>query len=437
MASRTAIQRIHSRQVLDSRGNPTVEVDLWLAGGARGRAMVPSGASTGRFEAVELRDGIPERYGGLGVLTAVANVNQVIAPELCGRDIDATDQQRVDRLLRDLDGTPDKSRLGANAILGVSLACAHAAATAQNVPLYRYLGGPDASELPVPMVNIISGGRHGNWNLDFQDFMAIPVGAAGFSEALEQCAGGYRATAKLLHERNQAPSGVADEGGFAPGLASNEKALALLVDAIELAGYRPGRDADLAIAIDVASSEFYEDGNYVLRGDGRTLTQREMVDLLDGWVDRYPIISIEDGLAEDDWEGWHSLTDRLGSRVQLIGDDLFVTNRERLQRGIDEGVANAVLVKLNQIGTLTETLEVVALAQQAGFLPVVSARSGETEDTTIADLAVATGSGQIKIGSLARSERLAKYNQLLRIEDELGQQATYRGRQVFSRFSQA
>ncbi|MCI0794710.1 MAG: phosphopyruvate hydratase, partial [Chloroflexi bacterium] len=253
MASRTAIQRIHSRQVLDSRGNPTVEVDLWLAGGARGRAMVPSGASTGRFEAVELRDGIPERYGGLGVLTAVANVNQVIAPVLCGRDIDATDQQLVDRLLRELDGTPDKSRLGANAILGVSLACAHAAATAQNVPLYRYLGGPDASELPVPMVNIISGGRHGNWNLDFQDFMAIPVGAAGFSEALEQCAGVYRATAKLLHERNQAPSGVADEGGFAPRLASNEKALDLLVDAIELAGYRPGRDADLAIAIDVAS----------------------------------------------------------------------------------------------------------------------------------------------------------------------------------------
>jgi enolase len=364
----------------------------------------------------------------------VANVNQVIAPAVRRQALDATDQQRLDQFLCELDGTPNKSRLGANAILGVSLAAAHAAAAAHQVPLYRYLGGDAATELPVPMINIISGGQHAGWNLDFQDFLVIPVGATSYSQALTWCGGVYRATAHLLVQRYQAPLGVADEGGFGPCLKSNQEAVELLVDAIGLAGYRPGLDADLAIGIDVASSEFYTDGKYTLRSEGRTLSTDEMVALLAGWVEQYPIISIEDGLAEDDWAGWRKLTDKIGSRVQLIGDDLFTTNPQRLRQGIDQGVANAVLVKPNQIGTLTETLEVVSLARKAGFLSVVSARSGETEDTTIADLAVATGAGQIKIGSLARSERLAKYNRLLRIEDGLGSRATYRGRQVFVRF---
>jgi enolase len=434
MASEKTISRIQAREVLDSRGNPTVEVDLWLAGGALGRAIVPSGASTGRHEAVELRDGDPQRYGGRGVRQAVANVNQIIAPEVCSHEIEVTDQPGLDYLLRTLDGTPDKSRLGANAILGVSLAAARAAAASLGVPLYRYLGGEKAAELPVPMVNIISGGQHAGWSLDFQDFLIIPMSAASYSEALVQCGAVYRAMSRVLTQRNQAPSGVADEGGFGPRLSSNEEALNLLVDAIELAGYRPGRDADLAIGIDVAASEFYSDGKYHLHREERSLTAGEMSTLLEHWVDQYPIISIEDGLAEDDWPGWKQLTEQLGSRVQLIGDDLFTTNLQRLQQGIDEGAANAVLVKLNQIGTLTETLEVVALAQKSGFLPVISARSGETEDTTIADLAVATSAGQIKIGSLARSERLAKYNQLLRIEEELRQRAAYRGREVFARF---
>jgi enolase len=428
------INQIHAREVLDSRGNPTIEVDLWLSGGALGRAIVPSGASTGQHEAVELRDGNPQRYGGRGVRQAVANVNQIIAPEVCRHGIEVTDQLRLDHLLRTLDGTPDKSRLGANAILGVSLAAAQAAAAALGIPLYRYLGGERAVELPVPMVNIISGGQHAAWNLDFQDFLIIPMSAPSYSEALAQCGAVYRAMPRLLTQRNQASSGVADEGGFGPLLSSNEEALNLLVDAIELAGYKPGRDVDLAIGIDVASSELYADGKYHLHREERTLTAGEMIRLLEHWVDRYPIISIEDGLAEDDWSGWQQLTEKLGSRVQLIGDDLFTTNPQRLQQGIGASAANAILVKLNQIGTLTETLEVVALAQKSNFLPVISARSGETEDTTIADLAVATNAGQIKIGSLARSERLAKYNQLLRIEEELGQRAAYRGREVFARF---
>lgn len=434
MASDRTISQVRAREVLDSRGNPTVEVDLRLSGGALGRAIVPSGASTGRHEAVELRDGDPQRYGGRGVRQAVANVNQIIAPEVCQREIEVTDQPGLDHLLRTLDGTPGKSRLGANAILGVSLAAARAAAAALEVPLYRYLGGEKAIELPVPMVNIISGGQHAAWSLDFQDFLIIPMSAASYSEALAQCGAVYRALSRLLTQRNQVPSGVADEGGFGPRLSSNEEALSLLVDAIGLAGYRPGWDADLAIGIDVAASELYSDGKYHLHREGRALTIEEMVALLQRWVSQYPIISIEDGLAEDDWPGWQQLTEELGSRVQLIGDDLFTTNLQRLQQGISEGAANAVLVKLNQIGTLTETLEVVALAQKSGFLPVISARSGETEDTTIADLAVATNAGQIKIGSLARSERLAKYNQLLRIEEELGQRAAYRGREVFARF---
>jgi enolase len=434
MTSNLTISQIHAREVLDSRGNPTVEVDLWLSGGALGRAIVPSGASTGQHEAVELRDGDPKRYGGCGVRQAVANVNQIIAPEVCGHEIDVTNQPGLDRLLRTLDGTSDKSRLGANAILGVSLAAARAAAAALKVPLYRYLGEERATELPVPMVNIISGGQHAGWSLDFQDFLIVPMSAPSYSEALVQCGTVYRAMSRLLAQRNQAPSGVADEGGFGPLLSSNEEALNLLVDAIELAGYRPGRDADVAIGIDVASSELYADGKYHLHREERALTAGEMIALLAHWVDQYPIISIEDGLAEDDWPGWKQLTEQLGSRVQLIGDDLFTTNLQRLQQGIGEGTANAILVKLNQIGTLTETLEVVALAQKSNFLPVISARSGETEDITIADLAVATNAEQIKVGSLARSERLAKYNQLLRIEEELGRRATYGGREVFARF---
>jgi enolase len=434
MASARTISRIYAREVLDSRGNPTVEVDVWLWGGAFGRAIVPSGASTGRYEAVELRDGDPERYEGRGVLRAVDNVNHIIAPELCGREMDVTDQPEIDRLLQRLDGTSDKSKLGANAILGVSLATAHAAAASLEIPLYRYLGGEGADQLPVPMVNIISGGRHSNWSLDFQDFLVIPVGATSYNQALAWCAAVYRSTAHLLSQRHQTPLGVADEGGFGPRLSSNEEALELLVDAIELAGFRPGREADLAIGIDVAASEFYSDSKYALRREERTLSTADVVSFLEGWVAKYPVISIEDGLDQDDWEGWKELTKKTGSKVQLIGDDLFTTNPQRLQRGIEEGAANAVLVKLNQIGTLTETLGVVALAQKAGYLPVVSARSGETEDTTIADLAVATGASQIKIGSLARSERLAKYNQLLRIEEELGQRAEFQGREVFARF---
>ena len=434
MPSATAITRINAREVLDSRGIPTVEVELGLACGATGRAIVPSGASTGSHEALELRDGDDGRYGGRGVLQAVANVNRVIAPHLCDLRQDACGQSNIDRLLCELDGTPDKSNLGANAILGVSLAAAHAAAAAHRTPLYRYLGSNEATELPVPMVNIISGGQHSNWSLDFQDFLAIPVGAFTYGQALEWCGAVYRAVGDLLEQRGLLPGGVADEGGFGPLLGSNRAALDLMVDAIELAGLKPGVGEDVAIGLDVAASEFYQDGAYSLAKEGRRLDSPGMIDLLADWAGAFPIISIEDGLAEDDWEGWRELTQRLGSRVQLIGDDLFTTNPQRLQRGIESGTANAVLVKLNQIGTLTETLEVVTSAQESGFLPVISARSGETEDSTIADLAVATGAGQIKIGSLTRSERLAKYNQLLRIQDDLGERATYRGRAVFARF---
>ena len=434
MTPDTKIACIHALEVLDSRGNPTVEVDLRLAGGALGRAIVPSGASTGKYEALELRDGDSARHDGKGVLRAVANVNEIIAPQLIRKSLDATNQPGVDELLRTLDGTHDKSKLGANAILGVSLAAAHASANALGIPLYQYLGGELANELPVPMVNIISGGEHSAWSIDFQDFLVIPVGATSYSEGLLWCRAVYQATSRLLTQRNLLPGGVADEGGFGPRLSSNEDALGLLVDAIDLAGFKAGVSRDLAIGIDVASSEFHQDGKYTLHTEERELSSSEMVRLLKAWVDQYPIISVEDGLAEDDWEGWQQLTESVGSRVQLIGDDLFTTNPGRLQMGIDRQAANAVLVKLNQIGTLTETLEVVSTAQRAGFMPVISARSGETEDTTIADLSVATGAGQIKIGSLTRSERLAKYNQLLRIEDQLGRRATYRGREVFARF---
>jgi enolase len=430
------ITKIRAREVLDSRGIPTVEAEVFLAGGAKGRAIVPSGASTGSHEALELRDGDPTRYDGRGVRQAVANVNQIIGPEICRRNMPATDQEGLDGLLIELDGTDDKSNLGANAILGVSLAGAHAAAAGMGLPLFRYLAGDATPELPVPMVNIISGGRHAEGGLDFQDFLVIPVGATSYAEGLENCGAVYRVMGRLLQKKGLAGIGVADEGGYGPRLPSNESAVALVTEAIELAGFASGPNGDMAIGLDVAASEFYADGQYYLKVEDRRLSSEDLVGLLHDWVQRYPILSIEDGAAEDDWEGWKLLTQEIGSDVLLIGDDLFTTNPQRLRRGIERGTANAVLVKLNQIGTLTETLAVVRQAQAAGYLPVISARSGETEDTTIADLAVATGAGQIKIGSLTRSERLAKYNQLLRIEEELGGQTRYRGRSVFSRFIQ-
>ena len=434
MTGRTHIATVRAREVLDSRGNPTVEVDVRLAGGAFGRAIVPSGASTGRHEAVELRDGDPMRYEGRGVLRAVASVNDVIGPAIAGH-ADATDHRTLDARLRELDGTPNKARLGANAILGVSLAVAHAAAAALDQPLYRYLGGPDANTLPMPMVNIISGGRHAAAGLDMQDFLAIPVGAESYREALRMVVAVYRAVGRVLSQMGPYAYGVADEGGYGPPLPCHEDALGILYDATRLAGYRCARDGDIAIGLDVAASEFLgADGRYGLRAEGRSFSSIELTDLLAHWQQTYPIISIEDGLSEDDWEGWEYLTGKLGHSTQLIGDDLFTTNPERLQRGADLGIANAVLVKPNQIGTLTETLDTVSLAQERGYLPVISARSGETEDTTIADLAVATGAGQIKIGSITRSERLAKYNRLLRIEEELGERARFAGRDVFARF---
>ncbi len=435
MTSDFDIARIHAREVLDSRGNPTVEVEVALKGGGSGRAIVPSGASTGRHEALELRDGDPERYGGRGVLRAVANVNDVIGPHVCGKDTDARDQAALDDLLRALDGTPDKSNVGANAILGVSLGAAHAAADGLREPLYRYLGDNRMPLLPLPMVNIISGGQHSNWSLDLQDFLAIPVGAASYGQALEWCGAVYRGMRLLLEQRGILPGGVADEGGFGPALPANRDALELMVDAIGAAGLKPGVKDDVAIGLDVAATEFFREGWHRLHREGRDLTTGEMVEMLAGWVGAYPIVSIEDGLAEDDWEGWQALNARVGDRVQLIGDDLFTTNPSRLRMGIERKAANAVLVKPNQIGTLTETLEVVSMAQAAGFLPVISARSGETEDSTIADLAVGTAAGQIKIGSVTRSERLAKYNRLLRIEDELGEDGRYAGRGVFERFT--
>lgn len=434
MPNSTSIATVRAREVLDSRGNPTVEVDVHLEGGAMGRAIVPSGASTGRHEAIELRDGDPARYEGKGVLRAVAAVNTIIAPAVCG-SMDAADQATLDEFLRELDGTSNKSRLGANAILGVSLAAAHAAAVASGQPLYRYLGGPDAVTMPVPMVNIISGGRHAAAGLDMQDFLAIPIGAETYSDALRMVVDVYRAVGRVLSQMGPYAYGVADEGGYGPPLPCHEDALGILYDATRLAGYRCARDGDIAIGMDVAATEFIGgDGNYLLRAEGRSFTSTELADLLMHWSATYPIISIEDALSEDDWGGWEYLTQQMGASTQLIGDDLFTTNPERLAQGADAGIANAVLVKLNQIGTLTETLETVWLAQQRGYLPVISARSGETEDTTIADLAVATGAGQIKIGSVTRSERLAKYNRLLRIEEELGERAVFPGRDVFARF---
>ena len=415
------IEHIAGREVLDSRGNPTVEVEVILESGANGRAIVPSGASTGAFEAVELRDG-EARYMGKGVLDAVAHVDDEIYDALVG--FDALDQRDIDRVLLELDGTDNKSRLGANAILGVSLAVARAAADELAVPLYRYIGGVNAHVLPVPMLNVLNGGEHADNNVDIQEFMIMPVGAASFSEALRWGAETYHVLKKVLHDRNLSTA-IGDEGGFAPNLASNEDAVKLLLEAIEKAGFTPG--TDIAIALDAASTEFYKDGTYVLAGEGRSLAPAEMVGYLQELVSKYPIVSIEDGMAEEDWDGWSKLTAAIGDKVQLVGDDLFVTNVERLSRGIEVGVANSILVKVNQIGSLTETLESVAMATRAGYTAVMSHRSGETEDTTIADLAVATNCGQIKTGAPARSDRVAKYNQLLRIEDDLGDAAAYWG----------
>ena len=425
-----SIEQIHAREILDSRGNPTVEVDVVLDDGYEGRAAVPSGASTGEFEAVELRDGDRGRYGGKGVTKAVANVNEVIAPALVGHD--ATRQRAVDRVLLDLDGTDDKSKLGANAILGVSLATAKAAAASAGLPLFAYLGGPSAHVLPVPCMNILNGGAHADSNVDIQEFMVAPVGAPSFREALRMGAEVYHTLKKVLHAEGLS-TGLGDEGGFAPDLPSNRRALELIVRAIEEAGYEPGRD--VALAMDPAASEYYdrEKQRYVLAGEGRELTAEEHVAFFADLLDDFPIVSIEDVMDEEDWDGWQILTDRLGDRVQLVGDDVFVTNVERLQRGLDLGVANSILVKVNQIGTLTETLTTVETAHRAGYTTMISHRSGETEDATIADIAVAVNAGQIKTGAPARSDRVAKYNQLLRIEEQLGDDARYAGAATFRR----
>lgn len=423
----TTIEAVTAHEILDSRGNPTIQVEVLLMGGASGTAAVPSGASTGAHEAVELRDGDKTRYGGKGVLKAVANVNDAISEALVG--LDATDQTMLDEVMIQLDGTPNKSKLGANAILGVSLAIAKAAALACNQPLYRYLGGVYARTLPVPMMNILNGGKHADNSTDMQEYMILPVGAPSFREALRMGSEVYQSLKKVLHDR-KLNTNVGDEGGFAPTLGSNREALEILIAAIEKAGYQPG--ADICLGLDPASTEFYQDGKYVLAKEGRTLTSREMVELYAQWISEYPIISLEDGLAEDDWEGWSLLRERLGNRVQLVGDDLFVTNTERLRRGINERSANSILIKLNQIGTLTETMAAVEMAKRASFSAVISHRSGETEDTTIADLVVATNAGQIKTGAPARSERVAKYNRLLLIEEELGSEtATYAGFSAF------
>ncbi|MEO8601734.1 MAG: phosphopyruvate hydratase [bacterium] len=422
------IQKVAAREILDSRGNPTIEVDVLLRSGARGRAAVPSGASTGEHEAVELRDG-GKRYHGKGVRKAVANVNAVIAPRLRGRD--ARQQDVVDRMLIDLDGTPTKRRLGANALLGVSLAVAKAAAAAVGEPLYRYLGGSKAVTLPVPMMNILNGGAHADSSVDLQEFMVVPVGATSFADALRMGTEVFHTLKRVLHDRGLGTA-VGDEGGFAPNLPSNQDAVDIILQAIERAGYKPGKQ--IALALDPASSEFFDSGTYVFKkSDGSRRTPAGMVDYWADWVARYPIVSIEDGLAEDDWEGWAALTKKLDKQVQLVGDDLFVTNVKRLRQGIETQVANSILIKLNQIGTLTETLDTIALAKSAGYTTVISHRSGETEDTTIADLAVATNAGQIKTGSPCRGERTAKYNQLLRIEEELGKKAVYPGKAAFKR----
>jgi len=424
------IDGVLAREILDSRGNPTIEVDVYLEDGTMGRASVPSGASTGKHEALELRDGDAKRYGGKGVEKAVENVNSAIADELVSLEVDVTDQRIIDQTLLEMDGTPDKSHLGANALLGVSLACARAAALALGTPLYRYLGGVGARTLPVPMLNILNGGRHAENSTDFQEFMVMPVGADSFHAALRMGAEVYHSLRKVLHDR-RLPTTVGDEGGFAPSIPANREAVELILAAIEAAGYRPGED--VALALDPAATELFQDGKYVLPRDGVTYTSAEMVDLWVKWCRDYPILSIEDGLAEDDWEGWSLLTKRLGGRVQLVGDDLFVTNTERLARGISSGVANSILIKVNQIGTVSETLDAIEMARNAGYASIISHRSGETEDTSIADLAVAVSAGQIKTGAPARSERVAKYNRLLRIEEELDEAARYPGREITRR----
>jgi enolase len=422
----TTIEEVIAREILDSRGNPTIEVEILLMGGERGVAAVPSGASTGVHEAVELRDGDKKRYHGKGVLKAAQHVNETIRQAIVG--LDAADQVTLDEVMIALDGTPNKGSLGANSILGVSLAAARAAANAQQLPLYRYLGGVAARTLPVPMMNILNGGKHADNSTDMQEYMILPLGAPSFREALRWGAEVYQSLKKVLHDRGL-NTNVGDEGGFAPSLGSNREALELMISAIESAGYRPGQD--IFLGMDPAASEFYQNGRYVLAREGRTLTSGEMVDLYEQWLGEYPIVTIEDGLAEDDWQGWTLLRRRLGDRVQLVGDDLFVTNTERLKRGIEQRAANSILIKLNQIGTLTETLEAIEMAKRASFTAVVSHRSGETEDTTIADLVVATNAGQIKTGAPARSERVAKYNRLLVIEAELENVARYAGAGAF------
>ena len=420
------ITDVYAREIMDSRGNPTVEVEVYLEDGTIGRAAVPSGASTGQFEAVELRDSGSPRYLGKGVLQAVANVNDIIGPAILG--FDASEQVAIDRIMIELDGTPNKAKLGANAILGVSMAVARAAAESYDLPLFQYLGGTNAKELPVPMMNILNGGAHADNNVDIQEFMIMPIGATSFMEALRYCAEVYHTLKSVLKAKGLA-TGVGDEGGFAPNLGSNEEALQVITEAIEKAGLAVGKD--IVFAIDAASSEFYKDGKYHLAGEGKVKTAAEMVEYYAELCEKYPIYSIEDGLAEEDWEGWKLLTDRLGKTVQLVGDDLFVTNTERLSRGIKEDTANAILIKVNQIGTLTETFDAIEMAKRAGYTAVISHRSGETEDSTIADIAVAVNAGQIKTGAPARSERVAKYNQLLRIEDMLAETAQYRGSDVF------
>ncbi|BFH66055.1 MAG: phosphopyruvate hydratase [Paenibacillus dendritiformis] len=422
----TMIMDVYAREVLDSRGNPTVEVEVKLESGGFGHAIVPSGASTGAHEAVELRDGDKGRYLGKGVENAVKNVNEIIAPEIIG--MDALDQVLIDRTMIELDGTPNKGKLGANAILAVSMAVARAAAHALDMPLYTYLGGFNAKQLPVPMMNIVNGGAHADNNVDVQEFMVLPVGAPNFKEALRMGAEIFHNLKSVLKAKGL-NTAVGDEGGFAPNLSSNEEAITTIIEAIEKAGYKPGQDVFLGM--DVASTEFYKDGKYTLEGEGKSFTSAEFVDLLASWVEKYPIITIEDGCAEDDWDGWKLLTDKLGGKVQLVGDDLFVTNTERLATGIEKGIGNSILIKVNQIGTLTETFDAIEMAKRAGYTAVISHRSGESEDSTIADIAVATNAGQIKTGAPSRTDRVAKYNQLLRIEDNLGTTARYDGLKSF------
>jgi len=423
----TAIIDVFAREILDSRGNPTIEVDAELECGAMGRAAVPSGASTGEHEACELRDGDKKRFLGKGVSKAVENVNDIIAPELL--DMDATEQTEIDSVMIALDGTPNKAKLGANAILGVSLAVAKASAIALEQPLYKYIGGVNAKELPVPMMNVVNGGSHADNNVDLQEFMIMPAGAGSFKDAYRMAAETFHSLKTVLKKKGYSTA-VGDEGGFAPNLSSNEEAIIVIVEAIKLAGYIPGKE--IYIALDPAASEFYKNGKYVLAGEGNIVkSASQMTDYYEKLVDKYPIISIEDGLAEDDWKGWEILTKRLGSKIQIVGDDLFVTNTKRLKMGIEKGVANSILIKLNQIGTLTETLDAIEMAKRAGYTAVVSHRSGETADTTIADVVVGTNAGQIKSGSLCRTDRIAKYNQLLRIEEELGDTAIYKGKGVF------